>query len=527
VETPEGWYSGEVSCNHRKGPNRLREYQCMKCHKRHGRGALRLPNGMIFYGTWNSDSYSGVGKITAPDGMCFEGKLHSLKPRGLVLLNARSPGGDDGLEQRPAWSANYSPILQVDQPLEPPEVKKSPKRSSPASPAPTSPAPTSPDYGMGSYGKGFPSPVTDVCSKDRLSSLASPTRDYAHSPPPLAVRDFEKLGKTAGPNNKLLRTRVLSPGAIKLGTRSMPDTLPSYCQPATTGQIPGHPGSITGCSAPPDETRILQRKTLRTPISNGFAQQWVPWDGEAHKLYIPQLLGVYSGELHGGLPQGKGSCEYDSGLYYEGEWDKGQQHGQGRLTQLSGEIDEGTFVNGRFKHMPVQGYGEHTWPNGGTFAGEWSASRPWEGQMAGVPFGQPSGKYTFEYTGEIKKGKRHDTNGTAVFADGKQYMGSFTADECTGLGVMRYPNNGSFEGEWKAGLPLRGTADNMILQNKDVYTGEWAANLPNGRGTLRYADGHGSFEGVFFNGKPEKGVLIGPSKLADKRGNTRPLPTST
>ena len=41
--------------------------------------------------------------------------------------------------------------------------------------------------------------------------------------------------------------------------------------------------------------------------------------------------------------------EWNDGSYYEGEWHKGLQHGQGRLCLPDGRVKEGIFRNNKFQ----------------------------------------------------------------------------------------------------------------------------------------------------------------------------------
>lgn len=89
-------------------------------------------------------------------------------------------------------------------------------------------------------------------------SLASPHRDYTRSPPAHVDDDYHDLWATAGPTSPLLKEPHMSPSAMKLGTRSIPNTLPSYCIPATTSMIPGHM---------PHTTRITQHTAVAHPVA--------------------------------------------------------------------------------------------------------------------------------------------------------------------------------------------------------------------------------------------------------------------
>lgn len=48
------------------------------------------------------------------------------------------------------------------------------------------------------------------------------------------------------------------------------------------------------------------------------------------------------------LREGYGKMVWNDGSYYEGEWSKGLQCGQGRLVLPDGRIKEGQFRNNKF-----------------------------------------------------------------------------------------------------------------------------------------------------------------------------------
>lgn len=72
----------------------------------------------------------------------------------------------------------------------------------------------------------------------------------------------------------------------------------------------------------------------------------------------------YEGEVLKGKMDGRGICRYSNGRIYDGEFKNGQKHGKGRYTLQDGRVFEGTFVNGR-----EDGQGTTTFPDGHTFTG--------------------------------------------------------------------------------------------------------------------------------------------------------------
>ena len=54
--------------------------------------------------------------------------------------------------------------------------------------------------------------------------------------------------------------------------------------------------------------------------------------------------GIYTGELIGGKPGGKGRVQYDNGDTYEGSFVKGLRQGEGTFTEADGSRYEGNWT---------------------------------------------------------------------------------------------------------------------------------------------------------------------------------------
>ena len=119
------------------------------------------------------------------------------------------------------------------------------------------------------------------------------------------------------------------------------------------------------------------------------------------------------------------------------------QHGQGIQTPADGNGRlVGNFINGVCD-------GEC----------EWSGSRP-------------DGEVTF--VGRFKNGLRSG-HGTATYADGAQYQGSWADDFRSGEGVHNYANGDKYEGAWKSGK--RHGLGTMTAKDGTIYHGEWSNDL--------------------------------------------------
>ena len=59
---------------------------------------------------------------------------------------------------------------------------------------------------------------------------------------------------------------------------------------------------------------------------------------------------IYEGTYNQGRRHGQGRIEYPCGLSYDGDWKDGQPHGQGKMTSTSSRFTyEGDFEKGSIK----------------------------------------------------------------------------------------------------------------------------------------------------------------------------------
>ena len=156
---------------------------------------------------------------------------------------------------------------------------------------------------------------------------------------------------------------------------------------------------------------------------------------------------------------------------YDGEWEKGEYSGKGKLTPRKGEFS-GYTIDGHFKMGKANGF---------------------------ATFYKPDSSK--EYEGYWKDG-RYDGNGTLTFyLNGKKsYEGEFKNGQPDGKGV--YYENGQIaqEGEFK-NSKLNGYGK-QYKNGKKEYEGYFTDNLPNGQGIKYYENGKKEYEGYFSNGQP-------------------------
>jgi hypothetical protein len=180
----------------------------------------------------------------------------------------------------------------------------------------------------------------------------------------------------------------------------------------------------------------------------------------------------YQGQFAGDVPDGRGKYQYSSGDVYEGEMKRGVVMGRGTYTSRTGDVMEGSFVNGK-----PQGVGVFRFANGDRYEGEID-----QGRLHG-------------------RGVYHSKNGDrleAPFVDGK----------AQGTGVYRFATGDRYEGELRAGT-ITGQGSYFYASGMK-YEGEMRLGQPNGRGVYWFVDGT-RFEGVFENGLAgARGELIKP-----------------
>ncbi|XP_063748384.1 ankyrin repeat and MYND domain-containing protein 1 isoform X2 [Eleginops maclovinus] len=128
------------------------------------------------------------------------------------------------------------------------------------------------------------------------------------------------------------------------------------------------------------------------------------------------LRGAQSGEER---RQDLGVQEWPDGSRYEGEFENGFKHGNGRYTWRNGESYEGSFYKD-YRH----GAGVYCWPTGHRFTGKFYLNR--------------------------KEGY-----GQQQFPDGATFQGLYHADQRFGPGVVTYPDGRTDVGLWLGERLLR------------------------------------------------------------------------
>ncbi|WP_298615241.1 leucine-rich repeat protein [uncultured Odoribacter sp.] len=181
---------------------------------------------------------------------------------------------------------------------------------------------------------------------------------------------------------------------------------------------------------------------------------------------------VYEGEMRKGKPHGEGKMIYVSGDIYEGTWVNGF-YKQGKKSYVDGNIYEGEWLDGYYKK------GKMSYANGDIYEGEWQLGKPeGKGKMSYSNGNTCEGNW---YKGELSYGKM-------IYANGDIYEGAFSIGIPNGIGKMTYANGGFCEGEWKMNQFYSGKI-NIHYENGDLYEGMCKRGKIEGEGIMTYANG--------------------------------------
>lgn len=136
-----------------------------------------------------------------------------------------------------------------------------------------------------------------------------------------------------------------------------------------------------------------------------------------------------------------------------------------------------------------------------SYDGEWQ-----NGMMHG------EGRYLFEdkktYVGMFKFNKP-DGIGTAEYPIGSKYTGDWKKGKFHGKGVLEAEGGIRYEGDWRYGK--RWGKGKVVLRSGLEYDGEWVDGKPHGRGVMKSVYTKYQYDGNFENGSIEgSGVVTTP-----------------
>ena len=136
------------------------------------------------------------------------------------------------------------------------------------------------------------------------------------------------------------------------------------------------------------------------------------------------------------LPTGVCRTVFSSGEIFEGMYEDGKQHGEGKYVFADGAHYTGMYEDGK-----QHGEGRKVYADGGHYTGMWED---------GKRHGQGRKVYANEdhYTGMFKDDKQHG-QGRAVWPDGAHYTGMWKDGKQHGQGRFVWPDGRVKEGKWE------------------------------------------------------------------------------
>ena len=155
---------------------------------------------------------------------------------------------------------------------------------------------------------------------------------------------------------------------------------------------------------------------------------------------------VYEGAFQEGRFHGQGKLVFANGVVYNGAFHHGLYHGVGKIDMSS--LQKGEY-SGQWNMGVVEGQGTRIWPNGDVYIGGWSASSKMHGKGS---FVWADGS---QYVGEFVSGRRTG-NGKQIWHTGQYYIGQWRRGQPHGKGILVDPTSGSDTiGTWQRGHLLQ------------------------------------------------------------------------
>lgn len=242
---------------------------------------------------------------------------------------------------------------------------------------------------------------------------------------------------------------------------------------------------------------------------------------------------TYEGETDASLasqignPNGKGRMHFPNGELYEGDWERSQRTGQGVLIFPKSTLpDAAVKYTGEFKDGAFSGFGTMLRVSGASYAGTWiNGRRNGRGKLVFADGGTYEGDFvddrrtgrgilTFAkkpapeapvtYAGEFREDMFHG-EGTMSFNSGASYVGHWLSGKRHGHGRYSAPSGEVYDGEW-AGDQRSGRGTHVLAKTSNPgalisYMGDFRDNVPNGRGTMIWANG-AQYIGNVQNARP-------------------------
>jgi hypothetical protein len=236
--------------------------------------------------------------------------------------------------------------------------------------------------------------------------------------------------------------------------------------------------------------------------------------------------------------QGAGTCRYENGDVYHGQWSDDERCGGGTLSYANGNVFEGVFTSnvrhgdgkftttdpasgavttydGEWSRDMRHGSGRCNFPDGSVYDGEWSQdNRCGDGQMESTDGGW---SYEGQWSEDTRNGEgtmtinvarmqawqgkqQTNANGASMVADVPPPESGTSRSVATTINPHAPSENGppsqaseedaveTYSGSWRDGR--RHGEGTVSYSTGDSYTGGWRNNdRTDGKGTCRYANG--------------------------------------
>lgn len=242
-------------------------------------------------------------------------------------------------------------------------------------------------------------------------------------------------------------------------------------------------------------------------VLNGCGPRQVEKEEAKVTLEGEEVVGVFSGTLENGVPNGEGTMDFTE---EDSAW------------SFEGTFNEGTLGTGKIKDKPITitlNGKEYT----GTYEGEALGAIP-QGQGA---FQENGGEQPFKYEGNFQDGqpagagKVSPTQMTITW-DEEEYLGEYEGEVVNGLpegtGSFSYKEDEDYleyEGGWKAGaMAGEGSLESNVItihfsdtDKEGTYKGDVLDGMPSGEGEFAAADSEGN--AYSYKGEWKDGVYNG------------------
>ena len=248
---------------------------------------------------------------------------------------------------------------------------------------------------------------------------------------------------------------------------------------------------------------------------------------------------TYCGNHKNGIKSGEGVYKYhQTGVEYIGEWLDNKRHGKGQLiyhkdnkAKFVGMFKVGELVEGEYQDPIGNIFKSMKHPDAAKTGDASMNGRFYKGRLCGYGKVEYVGGDT--YIGMFKDGKRSG-HGQMIFNQYSDiimdyqkclFEGDWKFNKRNGYGVMTWPDNSRFEGEWSNDCRTKGK---LFMPDHNEYQGSFRNDKLHGIGKIIYDREGIVFEGIFENGlassigkltyKNSKQVYIGEIEELKRQG---------